>query len=184
MREPRFWWDGPGIVSAVLSPFGALYGSAAASRMRREGQRAAKPFHNLVSALRGMAACRLVLKPCMRALRQHMRIVHLHGAMTGIEHLVDVGEVADMRPVQQSGAELGRFDRILPAMFHQRPADEHDRSDRIEQAEFADRVEDIDVGVFVRELALRAQHGAQPPGTRDFGDAGAALWMPWRNERQ
>ena len=43
MREPRFWWDDPGIVSALLSPFGALYGSAAASRMRRAGQRANLP---------------------------------------------------------------------------------------------------------------------------------------------
>jgi tetraacyldisaccharide 4'-kinase len=43
MREPRFWWGEPGIVSALLSPFGALYGSAAASRMRRAGQRAGVP---------------------------------------------------------------------------------------------------------------------------------------------
>jgi tetraacyldisaccharide 4'-kinase len=43
MREPRFWWGEPGIVSALLAPFGALYGSAAASRMRRAGQRAAVP---------------------------------------------------------------------------------------------------------------------------------------------
>ena len=43
MREPRFWWDDPGIVSALLSPVGALYGSAAASRMRRGGQRANVP---------------------------------------------------------------------------------------------------------------------------------------------
>ena len=43
MREPRFWWDDPGIVSALLSPFGALYGNAAASRMRRAGLRANVP---------------------------------------------------------------------------------------------------------------------------------------------
>ena len=43
MREPRFWWQAPGIASALLSPFGALYGSAAASRMRRPGRRANVP---------------------------------------------------------------------------------------------------------------------------------------------
>ncbi len=43
MREPRFWWGEPGLVSALLAPFGALYGSAAASRMRRAGQRANVP---------------------------------------------------------------------------------------------------------------------------------------------
>ncbi len=44
MREPRFWWQEPGIASALLSPFGTLYGNAAASRMRREGRRAAVPL--------------------------------------------------------------------------------------------------------------------------------------------
>ena len=43
MREPRFWWDKPGIASALLSPFGALYGSAAATRMRGSGRRASVP---------------------------------------------------------------------------------------------------------------------------------------------
>jgi tetraacyldisaccharide 4'-kinase len=43
MREPDFWWNGPGIVSALLSPFGVLYGSAAASRMRGAGRRAGAP---------------------------------------------------------------------------------------------------------------------------------------------
>ena len=43
MREPGFWWDDPGIASALLTPFGALYGRAAASRMRRAGLRADVP---------------------------------------------------------------------------------------------------------------------------------------------
>jgi tetraacyldisaccharide 4'-kinase len=43
MREPRFWWREPGMASALLSPLGALYGSTAAARMRRHGQRAAVP---------------------------------------------------------------------------------------------------------------------------------------------
>ena len=43
MREPRFWWQEPGIASALLSSFGTLYGNAAASRMRRRSQRANIP---------------------------------------------------------------------------------------------------------------------------------------------
>jgi tetraacyldisaccharide 4'-kinase len=43
MREPRFWWDEPGIASALLAPLGALYGSAAASRMRGSGRSANVP---------------------------------------------------------------------------------------------------------------------------------------------
>lgn len=43
MREPRFWWQEGGIASALLAPFGALYGTAAASRMRGRGRRANVP---------------------------------------------------------------------------------------------------------------------------------------------
>ena len=43
MREPRFWWRQPGLASALLTPFGALYGNATASRMRRSGRRANVP---------------------------------------------------------------------------------------------------------------------------------------------
>src|SRR6186997_1441892 len=43
MHEPRFWWQRPGIASVLLAPVGAVYGSAVASRMRRNGQQAAVP---------------------------------------------------------------------------------------------------------------------------------------------
>ena len=51
-----------------------------------------------------------------------------------------------MRAVHDRGAELDRLDRILAAMRHQRAAHEHDWRKPIEQAEFAHRVGDIDVG--------------------------------------
>ena len=41
---------------------------------------------------------------------------------------------------------LAGLDRILPAMLHQRAADEDDRREPVDQAELADRVGDIDVG--------------------------------------
>lgn len=41
MQAPRFWWQ-PGR-GRLLSPFGALYGAAAAWRMRRPGRRAGLP---------------------------------------------------------------------------------------------------------------------------------------------
>ena len=43
MREPGFWWRAPGLASAVLSPFGRLYGAVAKNRMARAGTRAALP---------------------------------------------------------------------------------------------------------------------------------------------
>jgi len=40
MREPAFWWREPGLASTLLAPLAALYGTVAARRMRRPGQRA------------------------------------------------------------------------------------------------------------------------------------------------
>jgi len=43
MRTPRFWWDKPGALSALLSPLGAIYGAVAAKRLSQEGERAGAP---------------------------------------------------------------------------------------------------------------------------------------------
>lgn len=43
MREPGFWWRKAGLLSALLSPLGAVYGSVAAHRMARKGARAGVP---------------------------------------------------------------------------------------------------------------------------------------------
>src|SRR3954451_16190550 len=37
MREPAFWWRTDGLRSGLLSPFAAVYGAVAASRMARPG---------------------------------------------------------------------------------------------------------------------------------------------------
>ena len=43
MHAPEFWWQPPGFASAVLAPFGALYGAVAATRMKASGARARIP---------------------------------------------------------------------------------------------------------------------------------------------
>jgi tetraacyldisaccharide 4'-kinase len=43
MRAPALWWRKPGLAAALLSPAGWLYGAIAASRLKRPGQRAARP---------------------------------------------------------------------------------------------------------------------------------------------
>jgi len=43
MREPAFWWRAAGLEAALLAPLAAGYGAIAASRMAREGARAAIP---------------------------------------------------------------------------------------------------------------------------------------------
>src|SRR3954462_14752851 len=43
MREPAFWWRTDGLRSGLLSPFAAVYGAVAASRMARPGHSAGIP---------------------------------------------------------------------------------------------------------------------------------------------
>jgi len=43
MRAPRFWWDPPGILSTLLSPLAAIYGSVAARRLEQPGERVGIP---------------------------------------------------------------------------------------------------------------------------------------------
>ncbi len=43
MREPPFWWSGPGLKAWLLQPAALVYGFVAARRMRRAGARAAIP---------------------------------------------------------------------------------------------------------------------------------------------
>jgi tetraacyldisaccharide 4'-kinase len=43
MREPAFWWRAAGLEAALLAPLAAGYGAIAASRMARDGARAAIP---------------------------------------------------------------------------------------------------------------------------------------------
>lgn len=43
MREPAFWWEKPGLLSRLLWPAAFIYGTIAATRMRRAGQSAGIP---------------------------------------------------------------------------------------------------------------------------------------------
>lgn len=43
MREPSFWWRKPGLQTALLTPFAALYGAIAALRLRLAGRAVGVP---------------------------------------------------------------------------------------------------------------------------------------------
>jgi tetraacyldisaccharide 4'-kinase len=43
MRAPAFWWRPPGLASALLAPFGAVYGAVAGARLQRRGESAGIP---------------------------------------------------------------------------------------------------------------------------------------------
>ncbi len=101
-----------------------------------------------------------------------------------VERPVDVGEIADMRPVQDGAGELCGLDRILSAAGKQRLAHEHDPRQPVEQPEFADRVADIDGAIAPGPLASRAQPAREPHLGELPGDLLAALGMARRDQRQ
>src|SRR4051812_5054707 len=43
MKAPRFWWDKPGAMAALLAPIASLYGAVAARRLSEAGARAGTP---------------------------------------------------------------------------------------------------------------------------------------------
>jgi tetraacyldisaccharide 4'-kinase len=43
MRAPGFWWNEPGVVSALLAPLAAIYGAVAARRLAQPGTRIGVP---------------------------------------------------------------------------------------------------------------------------------------------
>jgi len=43
MQASAFWWDKPGAMAALLSPFASVYGAIAARRLERPGERAGLP---------------------------------------------------------------------------------------------------------------------------------------------
>ena len=43
IRAPAFWWRPPGVASALLAPFAAVYGAVAGARLQRRGIRADRP---------------------------------------------------------------------------------------------------------------------------------------------
>ena len=97
-----------------------------------------------------------------------------------LQNRISFGEVECVRPAQNSGAELDRLDRVLPAVMNQRSADERKRGERIEKAKLADGVREIDVGVLAYRLVMQtaaprpaAARKEAPRWLRPDPDAGA-----------
>ena len=105
-------------------------------------------------------------------------------AMGVVQGSVDFRKVPDVRTVQNRRAELGGLDRILPAVFNERPTDEDCRCHAVEEAELADGVGDIDLGVAVWHFPARAHRHRQAGGGGDFDNACAAFRMTRSDEGQ
>ena len=135
-------------------------------RRQRPFERAAERVHRSRAPLARSRVARVGVRRASAPIahRQLAGVGHLSAPPARVERGVDLGEIPDMRPVQDRGAELDRLDRILAAMLHQRTADEHDRREPVEQAELAERVGDVDVGRRVGQLAARAQRESRPAG--------------------
>ncbi|MBM3530867.1 MAG: tetraacyldisaccharide 4'-kinase [Alphaproteobacteria bacterium] len=70
MREPAFWSRPPGLASALLSPFAAIYGAIAARRMDRPGRDAGIPvvcIGNLTAGGAGKTPAAIAVARILRA---------------------------------------------------------------------------------------------------------------------
>ncbi|CEG09353.1 hypothetical protein BN961_02778 [Afipia felis] len=105
-------------------------------------------------------------------------------AFFAVELGINILEVEHMRPVQDCGIELGRFDRILSAVWNERAAHEHHRRDAIEQPEFAHRIGNIDIRICRRQIAARAQLHLQAGDGSQLRNGRPALWMTRHNDRE
>ena len=126
-------------------------------RRERALERAAEPLDGLARRTGDRRALLGVGEPARRCAPRAGRRRDQLGAARGVERVVDLGEIPDMRAMQDGGAELDRLDRILPAVAHQRAAHEHDRREPIDQPELAERVGDIDVVLRLGQPPARAQ---------------------------
>ncbi len=112
---------------------------------------------------------RSVRRSARRAPAKRSGVGHGQRAAGVVEGGVDVGEVVDVRPVQDRRAELGRLDRVLAAVRHERAAHEDERRQAVEQAQLADGVGDIDVGRRAPACAAGRAPRARRPGV--FGES-------------
>ena len=87
-----------------------------------------------------------------------------------------------MRPGQNGRSHAHRLDRVLPAPFDKRAADEGDRRQRIERAELADRIGNIDVRIGGRQLPRRAPRNSEALGLQLFCNGPAPIGMARSND--
>ena len=115
---------------------------------RRHGavERAAQILHHIVASVGDTGTAIGVSKPGGKIRGKAVDVVNQLGAMGVVERGINLSEIPNMRTVQDRSAQLGRLDRILPAVLDQRAADEHSWCQPIDQAELADRVCHINLG--------------------------------------
>src|SRR5579875_593532 len=80
-----------------------------------------------------------------------------------------------MRSVEHDATEARRLQQVLPAMRHQRSADEGDGSKAIEEAKLAEGIREIDVGIGCDPIAYRTPRHCEAEEVKLAGDLGAAI---------
>ena len=111
MRAPGFYFQPPGLASALLSPFGTIYGVVAAARMRRPGARAGVPVicvGNPTLGGAGKTPAALALAQMLAAMSERPFFLSRgYGGSEAGPLLVD--------PARYTAAEVGARDRVAGA---------------------------------------------------------------------
>src|SRR5882724_7860421 len=118
MRSPGFWWKEPGIASALLSPFAAIYGSIAARRLAQTGARAGVPVICVGNPTVGGAgktpAAIAIARLLMAAGERPMFLTRGYGGRLAGPVMVEAGHSAT-----QVGDEPLLLARVAPAIVAQ-----------------------------------------------------------------
>lgn len=104
--------------------------------------------------------------------------VGLFGTVHGI------GKIEHVRADNDGIAHAGRFHKVLTAVRNQRTADEYQRRQVIPDADFADGVGDINVGLGGYRLAFGAQRRGQAEVVEVLLNFGTAIGVARRHNCQ
>lgn len=104
-----------------------------------------------------------------KRLRRPWPIRGFHQAMGSAEPCDDFTEIEVMRAGDDGAAKPRRFQRVLPAMRHQGPANQRDARQAIEKPQFAKGISDINRNAWPGILPRAAPRNWQIPGqSRDI----------------
>src|SRR5262249_37443715 len=108
---------------------------------------------------------------------------HLHRTLVAQERPVSVGEILPVRPSDNGDTVAHGLDRVLPPALDERAADEGNGSERVERAELADGVGDVDLGTFTGNGSKRPLCKGEAKILQSLGNGRAALGVARSDDR-
>ena len=145
---------------------------------------AAHAVHDFAGGARSLAQAPRVAEQGGQCAGHFLDVAHFNRAAFQLDRGIDVGEVRHVWSVQNGGAKLYGFNRVLPALASKRFADEDDAAHAVEHAKFADGVGDVELRAGAGRLAGRALADRHAILARHGCDLSTAFGMARGHNRQ